>query len=104
MFRVSTLDMANLSAPSKRPRAYDFSRDFFGKEAFLTVSGQLNVETYCLALLEGLHVRADVPRREQQHQPPPRRVLDGRAEIAFADLAADADLAESFLKYILTRF
>ena len=57
----------------------DFTQDFFGKEAFLTVSGQLNVETYCLRAVEGLHVRPDVPRREQQHQPPPRRVLDDRA-------------------------
>ena len=48
MFRVSTLDMTNLPRDGKG--AVDFSRDFFGKEAFLTVSGQLNVEAYCLAL------------------------------------------------------
>ena len=80
MFRVSTLDLANRDAIPRTPDGRtDFSQDFFGKEAFLTVSGQLNVETYCLRAVEGLHVRADVPRREQQHQPPPRRVLDGRA-------------------------
>lgn len=48
MFRVSTLDMANLPRDGKG--AVDFSRDFFGKETFLTVSGQLNVEAYCLSL------------------------------------------------------
>ena len=57
----------------------DFRRDFFGKETFLTVSGQLNVEAYCLALTQGLHLRPDLPRREQQHDAPPRRVLDDRA-------------------------
>src|SRR5688500_7638032 len=51
MFRVSTLDLANLAASPRTPDGgTDFSQDFFGKEAFLTVSGQLNVETYCLAL------------------------------------------------------
>ena len=80
MFRVSTLDLANSGAFRVRPTAAPTSRgDFFGRETFLTVSGQLNVETYCLRAVEGLHVRPDVPRREQQHQPPPRRVLDGRA-------------------------
>ena len=48
MFRVSTLDLANL--PRGKDGAVDFSRDFFGKETFLTVSGQLNVEGYALAL------------------------------------------------------
>ncbi len=48
MFRVSTLDLANL--PRNAAGEVDFSRDFFGRETFLTVSGQLNVEAYCLAL------------------------------------------------------
>ncbi|HSX65019.1 MAG TPA: OB-fold nucleic acid binding domain-containing protein, partial [Pseudoxanthomonas sp.] len=48
MFRISTLDMANL--PRDAAGKVDFSRDFFGKETFLTVSGQLNVEAYCLSL------------------------------------------------------
>ena len=48
LFRVSTLDLANLS---RTPQGeVDFVQDFFGREAFLTVSGQLNVEAYCLAL------------------------------------------------------
>src|SRR3954468_5249832 len=48
MFRVSTLDVANL--PRTAEGKVDFSRDFFGREAFLTVSGQLNVEAFCLAM------------------------------------------------------
>ena len=48
LFRVSTLDLANL--PRTPQGQVDFAQDFFGREAFLTVSGQLNVEAYCLAL------------------------------------------------------
>jgi asparaginyl-tRNA synthetase len=47
-FRVSTLDLANL--PRTPEGKVDFAQDFFGREAFLTVSGQLNIEAYCLAL------------------------------------------------------
>jgi asparaginyl-tRNA synthetase len=47
-FRVSTLDLANL--PRTREGEVNFAQDFFGRDAFLTVSGQLNVEAYCLAL------------------------------------------------------
>jgi len=46
-FRVSTLDLANLP---RTPQGKDFARDFFDREAFLTVSGRLNIEAYCLAL------------------------------------------------------
>src|SRR4029078_196101 len=48
MFRVSTLDLANL--PRTASGAVDFEQDFFGKPTHLTVSGQLNVECYCLAM------------------------------------------------------
>src|SRR6266567_1044873 len=48
LFRVSSLDLANL--PKTPQGGVDFAQDFFGREAFLTVSGQLNVEAYCLAL------------------------------------------------------
>jgi asparaginyl-tRNA synthetase len=48
LFRVSTLDLANL--PRTAEGKIDFAQDFFGREAFLTVSGQLNIEAYCLAL------------------------------------------------------
>ena len=103
MFRVSTLDLANRSAiPATPDGRTDFSRDFFGREAFLTVSGQLNVETYCLALSK---VYTFGPTFRAENSNTSRHLAEFwmvEPEIAFADLHADADLAESFLKYILT--
>ena len=103
MFRVSTLDLKNLREVPRTPEgAIDFSQDFFGKEAFLTVSGQLNVETYCLALSK---VYTFGPTFRAENSNTSRHLAEFwmvEPEIAFADLAADADLAESFLKYILT--
>jgi len=103
MFRVSTLDLANLGAVPRTPdgRA-DFGRDFFGREAFLTVSGQLNVETYCCALSK---VYTFGPTFRAENSNTSRHLAEFwmvEPEVAFADLAADADLAESFLKYIVT--
>jgi asparaginyl-tRNA synthetase len=103
MFRVSTLDLANLAAIPRTPEGrVDFSRDFFGKEAFLTVSGQLNVETYCCALSK---VYTFGPTFRAENSNTSRHLAEFwmvEPEIAFADLAANADLAESFLKYIIT--
>ena len=103
MFRVSTLDLANLAAIPRTPDGgTDFTRDFFGKEAFLTVSGQLNVETYCLALSK---VYTFGPTFRAENSNTSRHLAEFwmvEPEIAFADLAANADLAEAFLKYILT--
>jgi len=98
MFRVSTLDLANL--PRGKDGAVDFSRDFFGKETFLTVSGQLNVEAYCLALSK---VYTFGPTFRAENSNTTRHLAEFwmiEPEIAFADLAADADLAEDFLKYL----
>src|SRR6185436_11433987 len=103
MFRVSTLDLANVSAiPRTAEGKTDFSKDFFGKESFLTVSGQLNVETYCLALSK---VYTFGPTFRAENSNTSRHLAEFwmvEPEIAFADLSADADLAESFLKYIFT--
>ncbi len=98
MFRVSTLDAAN---PPRTPDGkVDFDKDFFAKETRLTVSGQLNVETYCLALSK-VYTFGPTFRAENSNT---RRHLAEfwmiEPEIAFADLAADAQLAEDFLKYI----
>jgi len=98
MFRVSTLDLAN---PPRTPAgAVDFDQDFFGKEAHLTVSGQLNVESYCLAMSR-VYTFGPTFRAENSNT---RRHLSEfwmiEPEIAFADLAADAQLAEDFLKSI----
>ena len=65
LFRVSTLDLANL--PRTPAARSTFSKDFFGREALLTVSGQLNVETYCLALSKVYTFGPDLPRRELEH-------------------------------------
>ena len=90
--------------PTCRARAdgdVDFSQDFFGRRRFLTVSGQLNVETYCLAHDQGLHLRADLPRRELQHQPAPGRVLDDRAGDRLRRPARTTPTwPRTFLKYI----
>jgi asparaginyl-tRNA synthetase len=98
MFRVSTLDLANL--PKTPDGKIDWDKDFFGKEARLTVSGQLNVETYCLALSK-VYTFGPTFRAENSNT---RRHLAEfwmiEPEIAFADLAADAQLAEDFLKFI----
>jgi asparaginyl-tRNA synthetase len=103
MFRVSTLDLANPTSVPRTPDGRtDFSQDFFGKEAFLTVSGQLNVESYCLALSK---VYTFGPTFRAENSNTSRHLAEFwmvEPEIAFADLAADADLAESFLKSILS--
>ena len=98
MFRVSTLDMANVPRDGKGN--VDFSKDFFGKETFLTVSGQLNVEAYCLALSK-VYTFGPTFRAENSHTT--RHLAEFwmiEPEIAFADLVANADLAEAFLKYL----
>src|SRR3954465_13431324 len=98
MFRVSTLDVANL--PRTPEGKVDFAQDFFGKPASLTVSGQLNVECYCLAMSK---VYTFGPTFRAENSNTPRHLAEFwmiEPEIAFADLKADADLAEAFLKYL----
>ena len=98
MFRVSTLDIGNL--PRTEKGGVDYKQDFFGRETFLTVSGQLNVEAYCLALSK---VYTFGPTFRAENSNTTRHLAEFwmvEPEIAFADLAADADLAERFLKHI----
>ncbi|MBI5622151.1 MAG: asparagine--tRNA ligase [Elusimicrobia bacterium] len=98
MFRVSTLDLANL--PRTQDGKLDDSKDFFGRSSFLTVSGQLNVETYCMALSK---VYTFGPTFRAERSTTPRHLAEFwmiEPELAFADLSADASLAEDFLKYI----
>jgi asparaginyl-tRNA synthetase len=92
LFRVSTLDFAN-----GKP---DFSKDFFGRETFLTVSGQLNVEAYCLALTK---VYTFGPTFRAENSNTSRHLAEFwmiEPEVAFADLADNASLAEKLLKYV----
>ena len=80
MFRVSTLDLANLGAMPRTPDGtIDFTQDFFGKEAFLTVTGQLNVETYCLALSKVYTFGPTFRAENSNTSRAPGRVLDDRA-------------------------
>src|SRR6266704_2111909 len=97
LFRVSTLDFANL--PKTPQGTVDFAQDFFGREAFLTVSGQLNVEAYCLALSK---VYTFGPTFRAENSNTSRHLAEFwmiEPEIAFADLSDNATLAERLLKY-----
>jgi asparaginyl-tRNA synthetase len=98
MFRVSTLDIHNL--PRNDAGKIDFQKDFFNRETFLTVSGQLNVEAFCLALSK---VYTFGPTFRAENSNTTRHLAEFwmiEPEIAFADLNDDANLAERFLKAI----
>jgi len=101
MFRVSTLDLLNL--PKKENGDIDFKRDFFGRETFLTVSGQLNVEAFCLAMSK---VYTFGPTFRAENSNTTRHLAEFwmvEPEVAFADLDDLATLAEDFLKFVFAR-
>ncbi|AYM86708.1 asparagine--tRNA ligase [Pseudoalteromonas agarivorans] len=98
MFRVSTLDMQNLPRTDKGD--VDYSEDFFGKEAFLTVSGQLNGETYASAMSK---IYTFGPTFRAENSNTSRHLAEFwmvEPEVAFADLEDIAKLAENMLKYL----
>lgn len=98
MFRVSTLDLMNL--PKDHQGKIDFSKDFFGKETFLTVSGQLNGEAYCSALSK---IYTFGPTFRAENSNTARHLAEFwmiEPEMAFADLMDVAKLAEALLKYV----
>lgn len=98
MFRVTTLDLANL--PRTKDGAVDNSRDFFGREAFLTVSGQLNAEAYALAMSR---VYTFGPTFRAENSNTKRHLAEFwmvEPEVAFADLSDIADLADMMLRHI----
>ncbi|MDX1374568.1 MAG: asparagine--tRNA ligase [Burkholderiales bacterium] len=98
LFRVSTLDLANL--PRTPEGRIDFGQDFFGREAFLTVSGQLNIEAYCLALSR---VYTFGPTFRAENSNTSRHLAEFwmvEPEIAFAGLAENAELAEALIKSV----
>ncbi len=98
MFRVSTLDMMNLPLDDKGN--VDYSEDFFGKETYLTVSGQLNVETYCTAMSK---VYTFGPTFRAENSNTSRHLAEFwmiEPEVAFAELKDVAQLAEDMLKYV----
>lgn len=99
MFRVTTLDLDNL--PLTEDGKVDYKKDFFGKSTNLTVSGQLNVETYCMAFR---NVYTFGPTFRAENSNTTRHAAEFwmiEPEIAFADLNDDMDLAEEMLKYII---
>ncbi|MDF1616862.1 asparagine--tRNA ligase [Petrocella sp. FN5] len=99
MFRVSTLPP--LDVPKNEEGAVDYKEDFFGKEANLTVSGQLNVETYAMAFR---NVYTFGPTFRAENSNTPRHAAEFwmiEPEMAFADLKDDMDLAEEMIKYII---
>lgn len=98
MFRVTQLDLANVPMTDKGE--VDYSQDFFGKETYLTVSGQLNVETHALALSK---VYTFGPTFRAENSNTTRHLAEFwmiEPEVAFHDLNDSADLAEDFLKYV----
>jgi asparaginyl-tRNA synthetase len=97
MFQVTTLDLAALAASGKAP---DYSKDFFGKRAFLTVSGQLEAETYAQALTR---VYTFGPTFRAENSNTTRHLAEFwmiEPEAAFAHLEDNMALAEDFLKYL----
>ena len=99
LFRVSTLDATNL--PIGANGQVDYSEDFFGGDSFLTVSGQLNVESYCLAMSK---VYTFGPTFRAENSNTSRHLAEFwmvEPEIAFADLNDNADLAEDLLTHVM---
>jgi asparaginyl-tRNA synthetase len=99
MFQVTTLDMNNL--PKTEDGSIDYSKDFFNKPTNLTVSGQLNVETFAMAF-KNVYTFGPTFRAEKSNTT--RHAAEFwmiEPEIAFADLKDDMILAESMLKYVI---
>ena len=99
MFQVTTLDMAN--PPRNEDGTIDYSGDFFGKQANLTVSGQLNVESFCQAFS---NVYTFGPTFRAENSNTQRHAAEFwmiEPELAFADLNDDMDNAEAMMKYVI---
>ncbi len=99
MFQVTTLDLNNL--PLREDGSVDYSKDFFGKPTNLTVSGQLDVETYAFAFR---NVYTFGPTFRAENSNTTRHAAEFwmiEPEICFADLEDDMELAEDMLKYII---
>ena len=100
MFSVTTLDFDNL--PKTEEGKTDFSKDFFGKNAHLTVSGQLDVENYAFAFR---NVYTFGPTFRAENSNTPRHASEFwmiEPEMCFADLNDDMDVAEEMVKYIIS--
>ena len=100
MFRVTTLDPSD--PPRTKDGQVDFSRDFFGHEASLTVSGQLQAESFALAFGDVYTFGPTFRAEDSNTRRHAAEFWMVEPEIAFADLDDDMDLAEDMLKYVLT--
>jgi asparaginyl-tRNA synthetase len=103
MFGVTTLDLLNVPRVDEGPKRgeIDYSQDFFGKPAFLTVSGQLNAEIFALAFS---NVYTFGPTFRAENSNTPRHLAEFwmiEPEMAFCDLAGNMHLAEAFLKSVI---
>ena len=99
MFQVTTLPLEQIP---KNEKEVDYDKDFFGKKAFLTVSGQLEAEIYALALK---NVYTFGPTFRAENSNTTRHLAEFwmiEPEMAFCDINCDMDLAENFLKYVLS--
>merc|ERR1740127_360397 len=104
MFQVTTLlqdaeKNGNKLPVSKDGKEVDYSKDFFGRKSCLTVSGQLSVENYCMAL-SNVYTFGPTFRAENSHTS--RHLAEFwmiEPELAFADINDDMDCAEDYLKY-----
>ncbi|MGN1298887.1 MAG: asparagine--tRNA ligase [Candidatus Scatovivens sp.] len=100
MFNLNTFDLNNV--PKDNNNSVDFSKDFFGKPAHLTVSGQLNVETYAFAFR---NVYTFGPTFRAENSNTVKHAAEFwmiEPEICFADLNDDMNLAEDMLKYVIS--
>lgn len=98
LFHVTTLDLLNI--PRTAEKKVDFAQDYFGRETYLTVSGQLNVETYCEAMSK---VYTFGPTFRAENSNTTRHISEFwmiEPEVAFADLKEIIKLAENLLKYL----
>ncbi len=98
MFQVTTLDLDRIAGSKEK---VDYSKDFFGKQTNLTVSGQLSVETYCMAFR---NVYTFGPTFRAENSNTPRHASEFwmiEPEMAFADLDDDMSMAEQMIKYII---
>jgi asparaginyl-tRNA synthetase len=100
MFKVTAFDLNNI--PKDDKGRVDYKKDFFGKETFLTVSGQLNVEAYCCSMSK---VYTFGPTFRAENSNTTRHLAEFwmvEPEIAFANLLDDANLAQELIKYVFT--
>ena len=100
MFNVNSFDLANV--PKNEDGSVDFSKDFFGKPAHLTVSGQLNAETYAMAFRNVYTFGPTFRAEDSNTVKHAAEFWMVEPEICFADLKDDMDLAEDMIKFIFS--